>query len=238
MRFWLQSSVKTSALSQSTVFSVVTHAVLMGVAVYSTGVNARLLDERVAQRIAYLPPPDRRPTAPATQERVQYIDVGFGALAAGATQEGDASSLQYTQKTRDPGELTGKDLQLQMPSIEYVSPDSVYSILEVDEQAARMAGSAAPVYPADLIRDKVEGGVFLRFVVDTNGRADPASIEVVRSTHVLFLESVQNALPRMAFTAAKVGGQKVRQAVEQNFEFKITPNRFAPVEQTRTKPVP
>lgn len=239
MRFWLHSSVKTSALSQSTILSVVAHAALVVGAVYSTAVSAQLLEEEMSARVAYLPPPDRRAASEAAVERIQYVDVGTGALVAGlSVEEGNTASLEYEQVTHDPGGLTRSELNLQLPSVEYISPDSVYSILEVDERAARLAGSAAPAYPAELINSKTEGGVFIRFVIDTTGRADPVSVEVIRSSHPLFLESVRTALPRMAFTSASVGGRKVRQAVEQNFEFKLAPNQFGPLEQTRTKPAP
>lgn len=239
MRFWLHSTVKTSALGQSTILSVVAHAALVVGAVYSTGVSARELQEVLAERVVYLPPPDRRAASNASVERLTYIDVGSGGRTAGLNNDiGSRASLKYEQVDHDPGGLTRSELNLQLPSVEFISPDSVYSILEVDERAARLAGSAAPAYPAELINSKTEGGVFIRFVIDTTGRADPSSVEVVRSSHPLFLASVRDALPRMAFTSASVGGRKVRQAVEQNFEFKLAPNQFAPLEQTRTKPVP
>lgn len=186
----------------------------------------------------YLPPPDRRAASEASVERLQYVEVGLGAPDAGlARLEGTTPALKFEQTTRDP-RFSGGALHLQLPSVEYASPDSVYSILEVDERAARLAGSAAPIYPAELINSKTEGGVYLRFVIDTTGRADPASVEVIRSSHPKFLEAVQFALPRMAFTSATVGGRKVRQAVEQNFEFKLAPNRFAPPEPSGAKPAP
>jgi TonB family protein len=86
-----------------------------------------------------------------------------------------------------------------------------------------------------MMKEGKEGGVFIRFVVDSTGRADSATIEVVRATHPLFAQSVRQAVPLMMFSPASVGGRHVRQAVEQNFEFRIT---AAPAEHTKTKPVP
>lgn len=219
--------------------SVVAHAALVVGAVYSTGINALKLEEKLSERVAYLPPPDRRAATEAAVERLTYVDVSVGASGIGlAPLEGSADGLKYEMRSRDPAAFSGRALDLQLPSIEYVSPDSVYSILEVDERAARLAGSAAPAYPAELIASKTQGSVYIRFVIDTTGRADPASVEVVRSSHPLFLDAVKDAMPGMAFTSASVGGRKVRQAVEQNFEFKLAPSQFAPLEQTRTKPIP
>jgi hypothetical protein len=42
----------------------------------------------------------------------------------------------------------------------------------------------------------------------------------------------------MRFSPAMVQGRKVRQMVEQRFQFRITPPVAAPAEHTRTNPVP
>ena len=68
---------------------------------------------------------------------------------------------------------------------------------------------------------EIEGDVLATFVVDTTGRADPASFKVLRATHQLFERAVRDALPRMRFVPAEVGGRKVRQLVQQPFSFAI-----------------
>jgi cobalamin biosynthesis protein CbiD len=57
----------------------------------------------------------------------------------------------------------------------------------------------------------------------TTGFADPASFEVLRSTHAEFTSAVRSALPDMRFNPARIGRRRVRQLVEQEFSFKITP---------------
>lgn len=212
--------------------SLVAHAVLIAGAVYTTGVNARELVEEVAQRIAYLPPPDRRPSSAASAERVQYVDVG-------TPQSGEGMNLSNARPPSPTGSIEQTrhganaviDDAPSRASIPVESHDSVYSVLQVEEGASRLPGSAAPAYPSELIKDGKEGGVFIRFIVDTSGHADPASIEVVRASHPLFAESVRSAIPLMAFRPATIGGHPVRQTVEQNFEFKIT--RPPPPEQKK-----
>jgi hypothetical protein len=76
MHIWLHSSVKTAAIGQSTAFSLVAHVVLVSAAVYGTGVRAREIEKAIAQRIFYLPPPDRRPSSENVVEHLQYLDVG------------------------------------------------------------------------------------------------------------------------------------------------------------------
>ena len=71
-----------------------------------------------------------------------------------------------------------------------------------------------------------------RYVVDTTGFADAASLEILKATHPGFVQAVRDALPYMRFSAAKIGPQKVRQLVEQPFTFRIA----APVVAGAPKP--
>jgi TonB family protein len=238
MRLWLYTSAKTSSLGPVTT-SVVAHAILIGAAVHGTAVNARELKEAIAQRVFYMPPPDRRISSKADVEHLQYIEVGFGDAVE---ESSDASAKKSrpggeTPLPRQGGDL-GYDDRAQAAALAAPSDDSVYSVLDVEESAVRAEGSAAPVYPADLVKASVEGSVLTRYIVDTTGYADPASIQVIRSTHPAFVASVLEALPRMRFSAASVSGRRVRQIVEQNFEFKITPPTAAPAEHTQAKPIP
>ena len=236
MRIWVHSAVKTTAIGPSTTFSVLAHAVLVSAAVYGTGVRARAVEQTVAKRIYYLPPPDRRPSSENLVEHLQYMDVGSRTPVSNKQANGLVPVPAGDEVKQKSGGSLGKEAQTQAPSVAVQSPDSVYSILDVEETAARSAGSAAPVYPYELMKDGTEGGVFIRFVVDSTGRADSSSIEILRATHPLFAQSVRQAVPLMMFSPAMVGGHHVRQAVEQNFEFRIAP--AAPAEHTKTKPVP
>jgi TonB family protein len=99
----------------------------------------------------------------------------------------------------------------------------VFSVLEVDEMVERYAWSAAPVYPSELIALGTEGAVRTVYVVDTLGRVDTMTIEVLQSDDSLFTESVRTALGQMRFRPAKRAGKPVRQRVEQKFRFRIAP---------------
>jgi TonB family protein len=239
MRIWLHATAKGSSIGGSTAISVVAHVVLVGAAVYGTGVSARQLEQAIADRVSYLhylPPPDRRPASADVAEHLRYIDVGTRGAVLPERADGRVIAPVGTATSRQPGGDQGDEPRPSAPSEAVESRDSVYSMLDVEETAARTAGSAAPVYPADLMKEGKEGGVFIRFIVDSSGRADSGSIEVVRSTHMSFTQSVRQAVPLMLFTPATVGGQHVRQMVEQSFEFRL--KRAAPAEHTSVKPVP
>jgi protein TonB len=219
--------------------SVAAHVAFIGAAVYGTGEQSRQLAEEISQRVYYLPPPDRMPASEALAERIQYVDVGNGARITGlesptGTPAGQPKAME---ENGGPG-APGVDPLEQVSTAAIPSADSVYSILNVEESAARAEGSAAPIYPPALIEKGVEGAVLTNFVIDTTGRADTSTIEILQSTHPLFVLSVRTAIPGMRFSPAMVQGRKVRQVVEQRFQFRITPPVTAPAEHTRTNPVP
>ena len=238
MRLWLQTYTSTTAVTPSAMLSVAAHVVFVGAAVYGTGAQSRQLADEIAQRVYYLPPPDRVHSTESLRERIQYVDVGNGARVTGL--ESPTGTPVGAAKADDKGGrgAVGADPLDQEASVSIPSADSVYSILNVEESAARAEGSAAPIYPPELIAKGVEGAVLTNFVIDTTGRADTTTIEVLQATDPLFEQSVRVAIPGMRFSPAAVQGRKVRQVVEQRFQFRITPPVTAPAEHTRTNPVP
>jgi protein TonB len=239
MRFWLHTYAPTTAVTPSAVLSVAAHAMLIGAAVYGTGKEASELAAEIAQRVYYLPPPDRAPASESTVERIQYVDVGNGARVKGVESPTGVKSGQPAATDQEAGRgAPGVDPVDQQSQVPTPSLDSVYSILNVEETAVRSEWSAAPVYPTELIAQAVEGSVLTNFVIDTTGRADTSTIQILQATHPLFALSVRTAIPDMRFSPAMVQGRKVRQVVEQRFQFRINPPAAAPAEHTRTKPVP
>ena len=92
-----------------------------------------------------------------------------------------------------------------------------------------------------MLARNIEGAVRTRYVIDTTGRADSSSLEILAATNAAFEGSVRAALPGMRFTAAQVEGRRVRQLVEQEFQFRITAPiapllPVVPAEHTRTRP--
>ena len=98
---------------------------------------------------------------------------------------------------------------------------SPFTGMTVDRQAQLLRGSATPRYPDPLRRDRIEGAVRTMYVVDTLGRVELASFQVLDSSHPLFERAVRDALAAMRFAPAEAGGQRVRQLVEQSFVFAL-----------------
>ncbi|MEO5568227.1 MAG: energy transducer TonB [Gemmatimonadaceae bacterium] len=78
-----------------------------------------------------------------------------------------------------------------------------------------------PRYPEALRRAGIEGSVTVRFVVDTTGRVDTSSIEVLRSTHDAFVVAVRQSLAQLRFNPSMVGNRKVAAIAMMPFQFTL-----------------
>ena len=59
----------------------------------------------------------------------------------------------------------------------------------------------------------------MEFIVEPSGRADMRTFRALESDHPLFTRAVQDALPRMRFSAAVIGGRTVPQRLVMPFKF-------------------
>ena len=92
---------------------------------------------------------------------------------------------------------------------------------QVDLAARLDTASAGPHYPDSLYQAKTPGRVVVEFVVDTAGRVEPATIDVLASSHPLFTQAVREALLAAHFQAAWSKGRRVRQFVQLPFSFML-----------------
>jgi len=91
----------------------------------------------------------------------------------------------------------------------------------VDRAPRLLPGAPDPRYPNSLRSSGMSGQVVVRFVIDTLGRAELGSLTTVEATHVLFAESVREALGRFRFTPGEAAGRKVRTMVQIPFTFAL-----------------
>ncbi|MFA6168999.1 MAG: energy transducer TonB, partial [Gemmatimonadaceae bacterium] len=95
------------------------------------------------------------------------------------------------------------------------------STLPSDAPVVPDSGSSSPRYPAILKEAGVGGVTLVQFVVDTTGRPIPETMKVMRSSHQLFTNAVQSALPGLRFLPARAGGRNVRQLAQMAFSFEV-----------------
>src|SRR5262245_19848141 len=91
-----------------------------------------------------------------------------------------------------------------------------------DELLMHLLTPAKPRYPEPLRQAGIEGRVLVRFVVDTVGRIDPASVQILSSTHDQFTRAVRDALSGFRFRPAESNGKHIPALAEMPFEFKVT----------------
>jgi TonB family protein len=221
----LESNRNFFQVAECVLVSILAHAGLVWLAAVETSGGRHLpADEREA-RVFFLLPPDRVDVRTRQSAIIQWGKLG-GDLEDGkvlATPDEGLLLKERTYGARGRGGKSGARGELPFgPMLPFV-PDTVFSVLEVDEMAERYESSAAPVYPRDLLAIGLEGSVQATYVVDSTGLVDTITVKVVRSDDPRFTQSVRNALGQARFRPAKRAGKAVRQLVSQKFSFRIEP---------------
>jgi protein TonB len=89
------------------------------------------------------------------------------------------------------------------------------------ELLMRITTSAKPRYPEVLRQAGIDGRVLVQFIVDSAGKVDVTTIQVLSSTHDLFTRAVRDVLPAFRFKPAEINGRPVRSLAEMPFEFRV-----------------
>ena len=223
----LESNRKFLQPAECALVSILAHVGLIWfAAVETTGGRQLPADERQA-RVFFLLPPDRVDVRARQSGIIQWGKLGSdledGKLLA--TPDEGLLLRERTYGARRRGGKSGARGELPFGPVAPFFPDTVFSVLEVDQMAERFESSEAPVYPNDLLAIGLEGSVQATYVVDSTGQVDTTTVQVLLSDDPRFTESVRDALGQMRFRPAKRAGKPVRQLVAQKFSFRIEPAR-------------
>ena len=221
----LESNRNFLQSAECALISILGHAglVLFGLSLTEGG-SQLPTDEREA-RVFFLLPPDRVDVRARQSEIFQWGKPGGDLEDGKLLTEPDQGRLirERAYGARGRGGRSGARGALPFGPPPVFVPDTAFSVLDVDQMVERYQSSAAPIYPRDLVALDVEGSVQAIYVVDSTGRVDTTTVEVVRSDDLRFTESVRTALGQMRFRPATRAGKTVRQLVEQQFRFYIRP---------------
>lgn len=187
-------------------------------------------DEILPQGLSFLVPPSTSPESPSAAMQFQpQLDAslkgeiegertsGFEQLRGGENPGSGASGVPST---------VALDAPAASPAEEY---GEYFTIVDVDSAAVRYPESAAPVYPPELMAKGVEGYAALRFIVDSTGLIDLATVEVIEASRPEFARAVRSSMPQMRFRPALMGTTPVRQLAEQIFRFRVQPAPIIPL---------
>lgn len=229
----LESSATRRRARGGTAASILVHVLVIGAAVVGTA-KAGIPDDDAPSEVtlpvyvAPKPEPPIEPVAgpattssnsgpvaaklPSPPEFPTVVPIGIPPVAPGLDPlRGLDESFERGAVARGSGEPTGAP-----------SGDAPWTANLV-ERAAVPLGQVRARYP-DALRDAGIGGrVVLRFVVDTLGRVEPATVETVSATDPRFGDAARRAIGGLRFRPAEAGGRHVRQLVELPFEFVIQP---------------
>ena len=98
--------------------------------------------------------------------------------------------------------------------------DDVSTESMLDERPVFVSGPPLQ-YPTLLRQAGIQGRVMVRAIIDTTGRAEPASVQVVESPHPGFDQAARNAVLQARFSHGRFRGRSVRVLIEFPVEFRI-----------------
>lgn len=230
----IESKPKKQRSLGATVISAIFHGAVIVLSVYATANAVQEEDEPVVQKVDFVeikkeeppPPTDEPPPPPQDVVVAPPPPKGFQVLTAPVNIPDVIPEIDLSKKLTNEADFTGKGVAGGVAAgvvggTGPVNPEQTYFDFQVEKPVAQIPGSGAPNYPDILRSSSVEGQVLAQFEVDTLGRVVVPSFKVITSSHALFEASVRNALPRMRFLPAEVGGRKVRQLVQQPFVFNL-----------------
>ena len=200
--------------------SLLLHAGTIAVVIVALGPRSTAPGPMLPVLMLYAP--DRRPIVPRDLQMPLGAPLGssdvpseWGDRALGSRPtEGLRPKAERLGAAPLPGLLPSGPVQLAF--------DSVYSVLAVDSQVVRDPETVAPRYPTSLLEAGVQGIVVVEFVVDSTGRVDLSTVQVLNSSHPEFTAAVEAALAEMKFRPAWRAFRHVRQLVQQRFSFELT----------------
>ena len=134
------------------------------------------------------PPPDLAEEAPPLDlaQLELALDPGFG--------DGPGGSFQVQLPGADGRKGIGDDA------------DTVFSMADLD-QAPRVVYQPAPEYPPELRKRKMQGTIYMMFIVDPSGRVKKPKVQ--KSTHPAFEQPALKAVRRWRFEPGKHKGAPV-----------------------------
>lgn len=142
-------------------------------------------------------PPPEEPKPPELTETAPPLDLSQLELALNPGI-GDGAGGDFAVKLSIAGTDNGSGMK---------SSDELFSLADLD-QAPRVVFQPAPQYPPDMKRKKIQGTVYVLFIVDKQGRVQNPKVQ--KSDNPAFDAPALGAVKRWRFDPGKVGGQAVQ----------------------------
>jgi protein TonB len=232
----LESKPKRQKLAGGTLFSMVLHGGLIAGAIAATAGAGIADDKSKAEKVQFVemkkeapkPKPKEPPPPPPKDVVVKAPPPkGFQVLRAPVDIPIKIPDIDLSKKVTNEDDFSGKGVKggvakgVEGGVPQIVDQSQTYYEFQVEKPVSQIPGTGAPRYPDALRSSGVEGEVQAQFVVNESGKAETSTFKVLKATNDLFASAVRTALPNMRFYAAEVGGKKVKQLVQQSFQFRL-----------------
>ncbi|GAB1341051.1 TonB family protein [Gemmatimonas sp.] len=231
----IESQAKKQKRAGGSLMSLVVHtAVVAALIVVTKGAGAALEEEKV-EKVDFVevkkdepkPPEPEKPPPPPDAVAAPPPPKGFQVLSAPIEIPNVIPEIDLSKKVTDEADFSGKGVAggiakgVEGAKAPVPQGDQPYFDFQVEKPVVMAPGAQGPAYPDMLRTAGIEGQVLAQFVVDTTGRAEMSTFKALKSDNDLFTTAVKNALQRMRFLPAEVGGRKVKQLVQQPFQFSL-----------------
>jgi protein TonB len=231
----IESKAKRQKRLGGSLTSIIVHAAVVAGLVVVTANAGIKEEEKREEKVDFVevkkdepkPPEPEKPPPPPDVTVAPPPPKGFQVLSAPIEIPNVIPDIDLSKKVTDEADFSGKGVAggvakgVEGGKGPVPQGDQPYFDFQVEKPVVAAPGSAGPSYPDMLRSAGIEGQVLAQFVVDTTGRADMSTFKALRSDNDLFTTAVKNALQRMRFLPAEVGGRKVKQLVQQPFQFSL-----------------
>lgn len=231
----IESQAKKQKRAGGSFMSLVVHTVIVAALIAVTKGAGAVMEEEKVEKVDFVevkkdepkPPEPEKPPPPPDAVAAPPPPKGFQVLSAPIEIPNVIPEIDLSKKVTDEADFSGKGVAggiakgVEGGKGPVPQGDQPYFDFQVEKPVVMAPGAQGPSYPDMLRTAGIEGTVLAQFVVDTTGRADMATFRALKSDNDLFTSSVRNALQRMRFLPAEVGGRKVKQLVQQPFQFSL-----------------
>jgi periplasmic protein TonB len=222
----LESQAKKQKRLGGSFASIVFHTAIVAALVIVTK-NAGIVNEKPKEEKVDFVEVKKDEPKPPEPEKAPPPPKGFQVLSAPVEIPNVIPEIDLSKKVTDEADFSGKGVAggiakgVEGGKAPVPQGDQPYFDFQVEKPVVMAPGAQGPAYPDMLRTAGIEGQVLAQFVVDTTGRAEMSTFKALKSDNDLFTTAVKNALQRMRFLPAEVGGRRVKQLVQQPFQFSL-----------------
>jgi outer membrane biosynthesis protein TonB len=203
--------------------ALVVHTAVIAGAIHATVSARRMGTVRALDTAVFaIAPPeaqDETPLPPALDVPLK----GFQTVTVPALIPIAISSVNL-QERFDPKDFTGVGVEDGAVTSVAPAPDQVCDPSVLDDPPILL--SSPPLdYPPSLRQAGIAGRVVVLAVIDTTGRAEPASVSVIQGAHPGFDQPSKLWMLNALFRPGRAGGRRVRVRINRALDYTITTSR-------------